>query len=175
MKKSIKKEILSWTKTIIFAVVVAFICRKFIFAPITVQGVSMMPTFQENNKLIVSKLTRIDRSDMVVFHSPISNEDFIKRVIGLPGDHVEMKNDQLLINGELYKEPYLQENKKNISLTETLTEDFQVDVPKNYLFVMGDNRRHSNDSRKFGFIHEDSIIGEVKLRFFPIQKIGFPK
>ncbi|WML44134.1 signal peptidase I [Neobacillus sp. PS3-40] len=180
--KNTKSELFSWIKSIFFALLVAFICRHFIFSPVTVFGESMKPTFEDQNKLIVTKISKIDRFDMIVFDAPDSNENYIKRVIGLPGDKVEMKNDTLYINGKKYKEPYLKTNKEGIASDEKLTGDFDLMsllgksvVPKNSLFVMGDNRRWSKDSRIFGFISKDSVIGKVQLRYYPIKEIGAPK
>ena len=172
MSESSKKEVWSWVKAILLGLVIAFICREFIFAPVKVEGKSMMPTFEDNNRIIVSKMSKVERFDMIVFHSPVSNEDYIKRVIGLPGDIVEVKSDVLHINNIIYDEPYLQENKEMLSTQEQLTDDFKVTVPEGSLYVMGDNRKKSSDSREIGFITEDAIVGEVKFRFFPFTEFG---
>ena len=119
---------------------------------------------------------------MIVFHAPdVDGKDYIKRVIGLPGDSIDMKDDVLYINGKAVEEPYLNANKEDNPINK-LTEDFSLQektgesqVPKNMLFVMGDNRLISKDSRIFGFISYDSIVGEVKFRFYPLQEIGIPK
>ncbi|HYK72585.1 MAG TPA: signal peptidase I [Pseudoneobacillus sp.] len=178
MKENTKKELISWMKSIIFALAIVFICRQFIFSPVTVQGESMLPTFEDDNKIIVSKMSKIEHFDMIVFHAPDSEENYIKRVIGLPGDQIEMKNDQLIINGKVYKEMYLSQNRQLASQNgmDRLTEDFgPITVPKDQYFVMGDNRLYSKDSRIFGTISSKSIIGEVKFRFFPINEVGNPK
>jgi len=176
------KEIYTWAKAIVFALVITFICREFIFSPVLVQGESMQPTFQDDDKVIVAKTSKIERFDMIVFHAKDHNENHIKRVIGLPGDMVEMKHDVLYINGKKYKEDYLQRNKAEIPSEQNLTEDFNLHewvknkkVPADSLFVLGDNRRNSNDGRSYGFIKKDSVIGEVKIRFYPLQEISFPK
>lgn len=178
MKESTKKELFSWIKSIFFALAIAFIFRQFIFAPVTVQGESMLPTFEDDNKIIVSKMSKIEHFDMVVFHAPDSEENYIKRVIGLPGDQIEMVKDQLFINGEVYNEVYLLQNRQLASQNgmDRLTEDFgPITVPNDQYFVMGDNRLYSKDSRIFGTISSDSIIGEVKFRFFPINELGNPQ
>lgn len=178
MKKTTKKEIYSWIKSIIFAGVIAFICRYYIFSPSVVVGQSMMPNLQDGNRIIVSKLSDINRFDEIVFNAPDADEHYVKRVIGLPGDKVEMKNDTLYINGKAYSEPYLKKNKEEIPPMEKLTGDFTLKeitqknvVPKGYLFVLGDNRRVSKDSRVFGVIPMDSVIGKVKIRFWPFDEI----
>ncbi|WP_301950647.1 signal peptidase I [Bacillus sp. V59.32b] len=175
MRDHAQKELYSWIKSIVFALVVAFICRQFLFSPITVKGESMDPTFENNDRIIVSKVSKIDHFDTIVFHSPISKDDYIKRVIGLPGDTIEMKNDVLYINGKAFEEEYLNENKGEVPLETTLTEDFKVTVPEGSLFVLGDNRRRSMDSRIIGSITDDAVIGEVKFRFYPLEEVGTPE
>lgn len=182
MEESIKKEIISWIKACAFAILIAIICREFIFTPTTVLGESMSPTFENRDKIVVSKTSKIQRFDVIVFNAPDNKgERYIKRVIGLPGDRIQMKDDILYINGEAFFEPYLEENKEE-NIQNKLTEDFTLqekygvaEVPTNMLFVMGDNRLISNDSRIFGFISYESVIGEVKFRFYPFQEIGMPE
>ncbi|MBD8005278.1 signal peptidase I [Bacillus norwichensis] len=182
MKESTKKEMISWVKTLAIAIILAFICRQFLFSPTTVFGESMTPSFLDHDRVIISKTSKIERFDVIVFSAPdVENAHYIKRVIGLPGDSIEMKDDVLYVNGKAYKEPYLDENKRN-NPSNSLTEDFSLlektgknKVPEDMLFVMGDNRLNSKDSRIFGFISNDSVIGEVKFRFYPLNEIGMPK
>jgi signal peptidase I len=170
-----KTEIFSWTKSVLFAIAIAFICRQFLFSPIIVSGQSMMPTLQDNNKMVITKVSKIERFDVIVFHAPDSDEDYIKRVIGLPGDTVEERNDNLYINGKKYKEPYLPNTKGTYTKNFTLKGILKTSkVPKDTYFVMGDNRPLSKDSRLIGFIPIKSVIGEAKYRYFPITEIGFP-
>lgn len=175
LQVSSKKEVYSWIKTIAFALVIVFICREFIFAPVHVKGESMEPIFENKDRVIINKLSEIERFDVIVFKEPVKDEQYIKRVIGLPGDSVEMRDDVLHINGKSHEEPYVKGNNK-------ITGDFTLKeltrnevVPNGYLFVLGDNRLNSKDSREFGFISTDSIIGEVKFQFYPLQEIGIPK
>ncbi|MFJ7745440.1 signal peptidase I [Peribacillus sp. NPDC097295] len=170
-----KKEIVSWMKSILIALIVVFICRQFLFVPVTVKGESMEPTFENSDRIVVTKVGNIEHSDMVVFHAPDAEKEYIKRVIGLEGDRVKMKDDMLYINGKPYKEPYVKSNKEQIPPDENLTENFDVKVPEGSLFVMGDNRRHSWDSRRFGVISEDSLVGKVEFRFFPLNELGSPQ
>ncbi|MGE7604393.1 signal peptidase I [Peribacillus sp. NPDC097675] len=162
-------------KSILIAIIVVFICRQFLFVPVTVKGESMEPTFENSDRIVVTKVGNIEHSDMVVFHAPDAEKEYIKRVIGLEGDRVKMKDDVLYINGKAYKEPYVKSNKEQIPPNENLTENFDVKVPKGFLFVMGDNRRHSWDSRMFGVISEDSLVGKVEFRFFPLNELGAPQ
>ncbi|PLT30719.1 signal peptidase I [Peribacillus deserti] len=182
MERNLSKEIISWIKSILLAAAIAFICRQFLFSPVTVYGESMSPTFEDKNKIIVTKVSKIQHFDNVVFHAPDAEENYIKRVIGLPGDSVEVRDDVLYINGKKYKEPYLDENKKKVSPDVKLTGNFKLEeltgksrVPAGCLFVMGDNRLNSSDSRRFGFIKTDSVIGEVVFRFLPFDELGKPE
>lgn len=180
MSDATKKEVYSWVKSIVFALIVSFICRNFLFSPAIVYGESMLPTFQEHDRVLLSKVSDIQRFDLVVFDAPDSNDYYIKRVIGLPGDQIEVKDDILYINGIQMEEPYLEGVKKDL-LFDKLTGDFTLEeligksvVPEGTVFVMGDNRLHSKDSRFFGPVASSSIIGEVKLQIYPLQKIGMP-
>ncbi|MTH55696.1 signal peptidase I [Bacillus mangrovi] len=175
MKAQSRRSVWSWAGSLIAAILIAIICRHFLFTPVMVEGKSMMPTFQDHNQVIVSKISKIERFDMIVFHSPISEDHYIKRVIGLPGDVISIKNDVLTINGKTYSEPYLKENKKGLIPRENLTENLHLTVPENSLYVMGDNRRDSMDSRLFGSISKDAVIGVAEFRFSPVGKMGLMK
>jgi signal peptidase I len=175
MKEGGKNELISWIQSVAIAFVIALVIRQFIFTPVVVSGQSMLPTFENDNKIVISKVYKIDRFDMIVFHAPDSEDNFIKRVIGLPGDVVVMKNDKLSINGVEYVEDYVQANKAEIFEGQKLTQDFKVEVPEGFLYVLGDNRRNSTDSRIIGFIDEKSVIGSVKFRFYPFREMGIPK
>lgn len=170
-----KNELLSWGKSIAIALVLAVVIRQFLYTPVIVSGQSMEPTFEHENRIVITKIHKINRFDLIVFHSPYSEDDLIKRVIGLPGDVVVMKNDHLFINEEEYEENYLQSNKDEIFEGQKLTEDFEVEVPQGYFFVLGDNRRNSTDSRVLGFIEKESVVGKVSFRFYPFKEIGIPK
>ncbi|MFC4409236.1 signal peptidase I [Chungangia koreensis] len=183
-EKKPKNEFLEWTKALLIAFGLAALIRYFIFTPIVVDGESMMPTLEHGDRMIVNKigysLGEPDRFDIIVFHAP-EQKDYIKRVIGLPGDTVEYKNDQLIINGKEYDEPYLDEYKAEVT-EGTLTEDFTLmdviqeeKVPAGHVFVMGDNRRNSKDSRHIGVIAIDEIIGNTSFVFWPVEDFGIVK
>lgn len=170
-----KKELISWVKSVAIALVLAVLIREFLYTPVTVSGQSMEPTFENDNRIVITKIHTINRFDMIVFESPQLDVDFIKRVIGLPGDVVIMKDDHLFINGEEYEEAYIESNKEKIHEGQRLTENFEVEVPAGHYFVLGDNRQNSTDSRIIGFIDEKSVVGKVSFRFYPFKSIGIPK
>ena len=185
--KNGKNELREWVGAIGVAVLLAFGIRFFLFIPIEVEGASMLPTFENGDKVMVnkidSKFNGYERFDIIVFK--VNKEtNYIKRVIGLPGDHITYKDDELLINGKKYDEPYLDELKKELIDHGTLTQDFtleeylgEVVVPEGSLFVLGDNRRFSNDSREpsVGFISMDIVLGTVNMTYYPLNNFGFIK
>ncbi|PWA12823.1 signal peptidase I [Pueribacillus theae] len=175
------KELFSWVKTIVVAIIIAFIIRAFLFTNYIVEGDSMLPTMHNGDRLIVNKIGykifKPERFDIVVFHAN-ENVDYIKRVIGLPGDQIEYKNDILYINGEQYDEPYLDELKQSFDGLFTYnftTEEIigQKTVPENTVFVLGDNRQDSADSRIIGVIPYDNIVGEVNIKYWPLSDLHF--
>lgn len=174
-KTNMKKEILSYIKIIVITAIVVLGCKQFLFAPIKVQGASMYPTYEDKDIIIVSKTSKIERFDQIVFQSPTEDELYIKRVIGMPGDTVEMKDDVLYVNGKAYKEDYVNRQTDDPSQLR-ITENFTLEgltnekkVPEGKYFVMGDNRLKSYDSRHYGLIGKDAIFGEAKLTVYPFK------
>lgn len=175
-----KSEWREWTKALGIALILVIVIRYFLFAPIVVDGLSMTPTLHNGDRMIVSKFGTPDRFDIVVFHAP-ERKDYIKRVIGLPGDKIEYKDDTLYINGKAYEEPYLKDSK--IALQEgLLTDDFTLDeiidqetVPDGEIFVMGDNRRYSKDSRHIGTVPLEEVVGITSVVVWPIKDMGMVK
>ena len=182
--KKEKSELWEWVKALVIAFAVAALIRFFLFTPIVVDGESMMPTLENGDRMIVNKfkytIGEPDRFDIIVFHAP-EGKDYIKRVIGLPGDYVEYINDQLYINGEPYEEPYLDESKSEVT-DGNLTGDFKLEeipnlqpgtteIPEGYVLVLGDNRRYSKDSRHIGLVSEEEIVGSTRLVFWPVKEI----
>lgn len=171
------KESLSWIRVIFLTVLIVLASRHFLFEPVAVHGESMMPTFEDDDKVMLMKIYTIENFDMIVFTAP-TGVNFIKRVVGVPGDRIYMKDDQLYVNDKAVDEPYLE---KNLVMAEQqgfekLTEDFEeFTVPAESYYVLGDNRLNSMDSRVLGFISEDAIMGEVKIRLSPLKQIGFVK
>jgi signal peptidase I len=175
VKSTIFAELKSWIISLSIAVAIVFIVRTFLFAPYIVEGASMEPTLHNQEKIFVNKLTALtgfDRGEIVIIKG--SEDNYVKRIIGLPGDKVEMNNDQLFVNGELIKESYLAYNREVAEqMGINLTDDFElVTVPQNQYFVMGDNRLVSMDSRNgLGLIEEDRIVGSPEFVYFPFKEI----
>lgn len=163
-----RRIIFEWIKAVGIGICIAVFLRIFFFATYEVDGKSMMPTLQDGNLLVVNKVSELEHGDIVVFHT--ENEDFIKRIIGLPGDSIRYEDNALYINDKVYEEPYL--NKEDI------TENFALDkltgqdvVPDDSIFVLGDNRNNSYDSRYFGFVSMEDIVGTLDLRYWPIESV----
>lgn len=168
-----KQEVISWVKSLLIAALVAVLLRTFLFSPYIVKGESMEPTLHNEEKIFVNKyhsIASLNRGDIVIIKG--EKENYVKRVIGFPGDQVEMRNDELIINGKVVNESYLLENRKTANaIGLRLTGDFgPLIVPEGELFVMGDNRLHSQDSRNgLGYIKKSSIIGKSEFVFSPIK------
>ncbi|AST92075.1 MULTISPECIES: signal peptidase I [Sutcliffiella] len=174
-----KSELWEWIKALAIAVILAAVIRYFFFAPIVVDGESMMPTLHNEDRMIVNKIGykigKPDRFDIVVFHAT-ADKDYIKRIIGLPGDEVQYRNDVLYINGEPFEEPYLDEYKNGVD--GLLTENFTLEeitgskvVPEGHIFVLGDNRRYSRDGRHIGTIPLEEVLGKTNIVYWPLKEI----
>ena len=160
-KKTAKQEIIEWVVTLAVALVVAVVVRTFIVEPVRVDGNSMYPTLKHGEIMIVSKWGYQfggdpELFDVVICHFPGRGDtNFVKRVVGLPGDTVEIRGGKLIVNQTVYDEKFLHE---------PIAEDFgPYTVPAGSYFVMGDNRNNSNDSRKseVGPLERDYIVGKV--------------
>lgn len=174
INKKMQDNIWDWVKAIILTLLLVVIIRFFIFIPLRVDGNSMSPTLEQNNYIIYEKLTPIRRFDIIIFNND-AGDTLIKRVIGLPGDSLEYKDDQLLLNGQPVEEPYLKQG--NDEHLQTFTSDFNLleltgtdSVPENSYFVMGDNRNRSNDSRMFGFVAQEDIVGKASMVYYPLDE-----
>jgi signal peptidase I len=175
-----KRDIVQSGIFIVVIAVLLFVMRQFVFTPVIVKGHSMDPTLEDQERVIALKHAKIDRFDIVTFPAPDEpNKNYIKRVIGLPGDDIKYMDDVLYINGKAYEEPYLDDYKRELTDGEPLTSDFTLKklfgserVPKGKLFVMGDNRRISKDSRIIGYVDEKKVLGVVKFAFWPLKDFG---
>lgn len=180
MAKSKKNEWFDWIKALLIAFALAFIVRTFLFAPIVVDGPSMLPTLHDRDQMIVNKfnyrISEPKRFDIVVFHAS-PQKDFIKRVIGLPGEHVAVMDNVLYINGEEVEQPFLTEEKENSF--QVINNDFRLEnlpgsfeqIPDGHVLVLGDNRSNSTDSRMLGVIPMDQIVGNTSLIYWPIKRM----
>ena len=174
MRESVKEGV----KAVLMAVVVAIIVIQFV-VPTTVYGISMEPTFESSDYLLISRQAyrygrSPERGDIVVFSSQMKDENgeekkLIKRVIGLPGETVAVENGKVYIDGKELSEDYTKDGTTNGTV-------YPVEVPEGCVFCLGDNRLHSTDSRfmEVGFIDEEDIVGKVVFRVYPFDKIGFP-
>ncbi|WP_449536525.1 signal peptidase I [Ferdinandcohnia sp. Marseille-Q9671] len=172
-----QNEIWEWIKALFIAIILAIIIRTFLFTPAVVQGASMNPTLHDQDRMLVTKIGEPERFDIVVFQAT-ETKRYIKRVIGLPGDRIEYRDDTLFVNGKPYEEPYLDRYKQEVidgpltnsfTLLETPVES-EV-VPEGHLFVLGDNRRNSMDSRHIGAVPMDKLIGTTNIVFWPLKDI----
>jgi signal peptidase I len=168
-----------WGENIIILVLalgLAFVIRTFVAEPRYIPSESMFPTLEVGDRLIVEKLSYHShppqRGDIVVFAPPpqlqqqgyLEEQAFIKRVIGLPGNTIEIKNGHVYVDRELLTETYIAEA-PNYAMSPMV-------VPPDQLFVMGDNRNNSNDSHVWGFLPQSNIIGHACFRFWPIDRFG---
>ena len=206
------KNVLEWIFCIVIAFVLAILIRYYIGTPTIVQQVSMWPTLQEDQRLILNRWVRTTkqmpkRGDIITFEAPskkvyassdeidwnypvakyeneptnwwgkfvkyvleIGKDSYIKRVIALPGEHLEIKDGKVFINGEELQEDYLLDNVK----TTASEYGYFVDlvVPENCIFAMGDNRGQSTDCREFGCIPLEKVESKVWIRFWPLNLFG---
>lgn len=166
-------------ETVTFVGSLFIVVYLFIMGPNQVKGASMEPTFHTGDYILTSKITykfrTIEHGDVVVFKS-LKNTDieFIKRVIGLPGDQILLQNTTVYLNGKPVMENYIAD-KTNVFEGGFLKEGQAITVPPESIFVMGDNRPRSSDSREFGPIPIKSVIGVVFYRYYPPGKMGWIK
>lgn len=148
-----------------------YVVFSFFLANEVVSGPSMQPTFEDGDRLIAVRRFTPKRNDVVIIKAPTM---YIKRMIGLPGDTVQSKNDVLYINGKKVTQPYLNNKyqKADHLAGVTYTNNFKVKLKKNQYWVMGDHRDVSNDSRRFGPVYRSSILSKVVLRYWPFTQIS---
>jgi signal peptidase I len=158
--------------TILVAFVLVFgFVRPFVLEAFRIPSESMVPTLLVGDRVLANKfiyrLTEPERGDVVVFESVGEGDDqkLIKRVVGVAGDEIEVRNGTLLVNGEEQEEPYLTENPPFTGSYEP------TEVPEEHVFVMGDNRGNSADSRVFGPLPVENIEGEAFMRFWPVHEL----
>jgi signal peptidase I len=172
-KPSGLRNVAEWVLIAGGALLVAFVIKTFLLQAFYIPSLSMAPTLKVNDRVLVNKLSYdlhdVHRGDVVVFESPPNEgsqtKDLIKRVIGLPGETVESRDGHILINGQVLEEPYLGPD----VITGPLE---KVTVPPEHLWVMGDNRPNSRDSRFFGAIPESLVIGRAFIRVWPVTAMS---
>lgn len=171
-QKSMARYIFELAEIVLVAFALSWLIRTFVVEARIIPSGSMLPTIQLEDRVIVDKFFfknfgKLQPGDIIVFHPPASahsSDDFIKRLIAMPGDKVEIKNHKTYVNDKQLYEPYLNEAPK---------EDFgPVVVPKGSLFVMGDNRNNSADSREWGFLPEQNVTGRTLFRYWPLSHFG---
>ena len=164
---------LSLLRDIAISVVFAIILIVFIYQPVKVEGTSMMPGLTDQERIFINKYEyklsadAIRRGDLVVFHFPLDvSQSYIKRVVGLPGDTVQIDHGRVLVNGRNLDEPYVpDEYRDQFSLP-------KESVPSGHYFVLGDHRNSSSDSRMWGFVDRGEIYGKAVFIYWPLNRLG---
>ena len=179
-KPSILSIIWSWIWSFIVAFIIVGGVYFFLGRPFTVSGASMYPTLHNGDRMILSKVGDIHRFDVVILKAPDENVEYIKRVIGMPGDTIEMKSGVLYINGKKVDQPFI--NTEALAKQTVFMDDFTLEsltgeskVPEGKYFVLGDNRGVSKDSRMIGFIDRSAIEGKAVFTIWPFGRIGGQK
>src|ERR1017187_9919514 len=164
---------ISWIRDLALSVLIAVVLIVFIYQPVKVEGTSMMPALHDQERIFINKFTyrlgagHIERGDMVVFWFPLDlSKSYIKRVIGLPGDSLEIENGVVIVNGKPLAEDYVPEEYR----------DYQSRPPKrigrDQYFVLGDHRSSSNDRRAWGTMPRENIYGKAVFVYWPLDKMG---
>ena len=172
-------EIKSITRDIIFAAVMAVLIVVFVVQPVKVEGTSMQPRLENEERIFVNKFKYnfepIQRGDIIVFWFPDDpSKSFIKRIIGLPGETIDMDAlGRITINGVPLDESYLAPERNQMARARwTAVDQRWKNIKQHYYFVMGDNRDMSNDSRSWGWVPEKYIYGKAMFRYWPLQRMG---
>lgn len=174
MEKEKKRNYwLEWGKTIFISILIALFIKTFVLSTSIVDGESMAPTLNDGNRIVFNKfiylIDKPKRGDIVIIKKPLKS--YVKRIIALPGETVEVREDALYINHEVYEQDFITDDliKRTGSVGPTK-------VPSDSYYVMGDNRPISKDSRNaLGFIKEDQIIGRSEIIYFPFDEWSFTR
>ena len=163
-------KIIKEISTYLIIVLIVVLIRTFIITPVRVNGNSMKPTLFDREILLLTKNNRnIKRFDIIVLK--FEGERLVKRVVGLPGEHLKYVNNQLYVNDNLIEDSF----SNSITISFDIKELGYEVIPDNHYFVLGDNRSESKDSRFFGMVDIDDIVGKTKFRLYPFKRIGMVK
>jgi len=168
---SLRHELRGWTRDLLLAVGLAMVIIIFLYQPVKVEGTSMAPLLTDQERIFINKFVYrfepIERGDVVVFWYPLDrSKSFIKRVVGLPGETVEIRQGRVYVNGKRLSEPYVPPQFTDVSTFGP------VRVPPDEYFVMGDHRASSNDSRVFGPVPNRYIYGKAVFAYWPMERFG---
>ncbi|MFD1395669.1 signal peptidase I [Kroppenstedtia eburnea] len=170
MGKKARRAVNEWLTAILVAAILMLVVRVFLFAPYEVHGESMYPTFKGKELLIVNMwiyhVSEPEYGDIVVFHTE-EDRDFIKRVIGKPGDRIAVEGGRVIRNGKPLTEPYIR--KDPFAGPQVKRRMPETVVPKGHLFVLGDNRSNSRDSRDLGAIKVSEVVGRADIKVKPLR------
>lgn len=160
-----------WLRDITISTIASVLIIMFLYQPVRVEGTSMMPRLENHDRLFINKFVyhfeAIERGDVVVFHYPLDPaKSYIKRVIGLPGDRVQIVDGRVWVNGKLLHEPYVPARYRDDNSMATMV------VPRDSYFVMGDHRSISSDSRAFGPVERSLIYGKAEFIYWPAKDAG---
>lgn len=174
---NIKSHLIDFIQTLVVFGAIFALIYLFIAQPHKVSGSSMVPTFINGDYILTDKLSYRfgipKKGDIIVLKNPRDEtQDFIKRIIAVPGDNLKIEDTSVFVNGELVPEPYLPPATPTFERS-FLREGAQITISPNQYFVFGDNREHSSDSREWGPITKDEIVGKVFFRYWPPQSFGF--
>ncbi|MBA2608696.1 MAG: signal peptidase I [Actinobacteria bacterium] len=170
-KKRSRRQLIEWGVVIVAALLTAMVLRLAVVQAFSIPSISMERTLLVGDRVLVNKLNKkVHHGDVIVFERPPGEEaaaikDLIKRVIALPGETVSTKDGKLYVNDKQLSEPYLQPGTQTVM-------DHPVTVPKGHVWVMGDNRTQSRDSRFFGPINQSLIVGHAFIRVWPPNRFG---
>ncbi|MFA6532896.1 MAG: signal peptidase I [Patescibacteria group bacterium] len=174
--KSIIEFVMDILETVVFIGSMFIVVYLFILTPNQVKGASMENTFHTGDYILTSRVTykfrRLERGDVIVFKSPKNPDvEYIKRIIGLPGDIITISDEVVKVNNNELVEKYIAAP-TNLWEGGCIKDNVPYTVPENYIFVMGDNRPRSSDSREFCAVTVESVIGDVFYRYYPANVMG---